>query len=487
MSESHHDTLLKRRAQQAALRQAEDPSWQNPEAERKSGATRSTFGKRAITTMFTQPLQTFLSLYLSVAFATTFAICIIMPRTIAAQYSFDLPQQGLAYLGMIAGVVVALVMSSLLGNLGRRSSASSPATNEVIEEKPLVQPRQAPPRNMSSSTANTNRRQSYQTRASIAALKRQSQYIGPDDEPVPEVPSQYDMADVAPVPRRQSYQTRASIAASTKRKSMIEVKEVEVPGGIPKKDMSIAIAVTDYINKHPSNRNKAIVPERVLVILGSTPGFSTICESLEKLGVSFDRVDLAKVIVDAAEENDVEGDDLPVARSMSLHREAAHAALVDHDSPRPSVPTIPEVNEQGTHEQRTHAHMRLVPALLASVILPAGIFLFGWTATSTVTYIAPLVGTGIMAMGTMLLYVSSTIYTLDRCDAQTAESVLAGRTVLTFLISGGFSLLATPLYAALDTAIASTVFGGVAVALGIAPWVAFFMSRPRASLHKEAP
>jgi DHA1 family multidrug resistance protein-like MFS transporter len=58
------------------------------------------------------------------------------------------------------------------------------------------------------------------------------------------------------------------------------------------------------------------------------------------------------------------------------------------------------------HGLRAQEH-RLVPALWSTILLPVGIFWFGWTATASIHWIVSIIGITLFGIGAFILYVSN--------------------------------------------------------------------------------
>jgi DHA1 family multidrug resistance protein-like MFS transporter len=65
----------------------------------------------------------------------------------------------------------------------------------------------------------------------------------------------------------------------------------------------------------------------------------------------------------------------------------------------------PDIKKNGLRAQEH----RLVPALFAVTLMPAGLFWFGWTAQANIHWIVSMIGITIYAIGAFILYVSHRI------------------------------------------------------------------------------
>ncbi|KAK5626218.1 hypothetical protein RRF57_001933 [Xylaria bambusicola] len=88
--------------------------------------------------------------------------------------------------------------------------------------------------------------------------------------------------------------------------------------------------------------------------------------------------------------------------------------------------------------------VRLKIALPASVIFPAGLFLFAWTNGAGIHWIVPIIAMAIFSYGLVVIFLSLTNYLIDTYVVF-AASVFAGNTVLRSIFGAVFPLFTTPL------------------------------------------
>lgn len=58
------------------------------------------------------------------------------------------------------------------------------------------------------------------------------------------------------------------------------------------------------------------------------------------------------------------------------------------------------------NEGKTKPEFRLPPLIPAALFIPAGLFLYGWTAKYAVHWIVPIIGTGFVGLGLIGSFVS---------------------------------------------------------------------------------
>ena len=120
----------------------------------------------------------------------------------------------------------------------------------------------------------------------------------------------------------------------------------------------------------------------------------------------------------------------------------------------------------------------------SSLLVPIGLFLYGWSAQYDVQWIVPNIGIAIYGAGVIIGFQCIQTYIVDSYT-QFAASALAGITVTRSLAGFGFPLFAPYMYAALGYGWGNSVLGFIAVAVGLpAPillWYYGFKLRARST------
>jgi MFS transporter, DHA1 family, multidrug resistance protein len=120
---------------------------------------------------------------------------------------------------------------------------------------------------------------------------------------------------------------------------------------------------------------------------------------------------------------------------------------------------VPDNLRNGLREQEH----RLVPAILGSVLLTVGLFMFAWTANPKIHWVVPLVGVGIFVIGHFLTMQSIFIY-IPFSYPQYAASLFAGNSVWRSATAGSSIVFARPLFVNLGVHKGVTLLGGLSVA-----------------------
>ncbi|KAK9326650.1 major facilitator superfamily domain-containing protein [Lipomyces starkeyi] len=101
-----------------------------------------------------------------------------------------------------------------------------------------------------------------------------------------------------------------------------------------------------------------------------------------------------------------------------------------------------------------------------SILVPVGLFWYGWTAEARTHWILPDVGACLFAMGTIVAFQCIQTYLVD-AYTRYAASAIAAATVLRSLAAFGFPLFAPTMYKALDYGWGNSVIAFAALGLGI--------------------
>ncbi len=119
---------------------------------------------------------------------------------------------------------------------------------------------------------------------------------------------------------------------------------------------------------------------------------------------------------------------------------------------------------------------RLSMAMVGSIVLPVGLFLFAWTTYPSVHWIVPIIGAMFFSCGLVMVFISLMSYLVDSCtfssllcdplphapahpctDVVYAASVLAANSMLRSLFGAAFPLFTTQMYENLGNQWASSI------------------------------
>lgn len=129
---------------------------------------------------------------------------------------------------------------------------------------------------------------------------------------------------------------------------------------------------------------------------------------------------------------------------------------------------------------------RLVPMMVASVLLPAGLFWFGWTSSPHMSWV-PQVLAGIpIGMGILVIFMQGLNYIID-VYMMFANSAIAANTLIRSSLGGAFPLFAVQMYHKLGVNWASSLLGFIAVAMIPIPIVFYIYGKKIRAMSKYSP
>lgn len=88
---------------------------------------------------------------------------------------------------------------------------------------------------------------------------------------------------------------------------------------------------------------------------------------------------------------------------------------------------------------------RLLLMILGAVLLPIGLFWFGWTSSPHILWVPQVIGAVPVGMGILIGFRQGNNYLID-CYGFYSNSTTADNTFVRSLAGAGFSLFATPMY-----------------------------------------
>ncbi|KAI3390895.1 hypothetical protein diail_8440 [Diaporthe ilicicola] len=114
---------------------------------------------------------------------------------------------------------------------------------------------------------------------------------------------------------------------------------------------------------------------------------------------------------------------------------------------------------------------RLRQLPVGAFLLPGGFFLYGWTVQYQVHWILPIIGTGIIGMGNIVIFMSLQLYLVDAFTIFAASS-LAANTVVRSVAGAALPLAGLSLYDALGYGWGNSLLGFIALAMTPLPfWI----------------
>ncbi|KAI0881394.1 MFS general substrate transporter [Annulohypoxylon maeteangense] len=113
---------------------------------------------------------------------------------------------------------------------------------------------------------------------------------------------------------------------------------------------------------------------------------------------------------------------------------------------------------------------RLYFACFTSVLLPAGLFLFGFAAQPSIHWMVPAFAIFLATMGIFYVYLATFNYLADIYQTY-ASSALAAQSFCRNVLGGAFPLVTAPLIRNLGEDATGGLLGGIATVLTVVPWV----------------
>ncbi|KAI1823279.1 major facilitator superfamily domain-containing protein [Xylaria intraflava] len=116
---------------------------------------------------------------------------------------------------------------------------------------------------------------------------------------------------------------------------------------------------------------------------------------------------------------------------------------------------------------------RLYFTCFTSVFLPAGLFLFGFSARPSVHWIVPAIGVGVSTAGIYSIYLATFNYFADSYR-EYASSATAAQSFCRNVLAGVFPLVTSLLWTNLGEAKAGAILGSIAALFTAVPWALVF-------------
>ncbi|KAK2782510.1 hypothetical protein FQN52_000838 [Onygenales sp. PD_12] len=113
---------------------------------------------------------------------------------------------------------------------------------------------------------------------------------------------------------------------------------------------------------------------------------------------------------------------------------------------------------------------RLPLMIPGGVCIPIGLFWYGWTAEKGLHYILPIIGTGFVGLGMILIFMTSSTYLVDAFTIH-AASAMAANAVFRSLGGALFPLCGLKMYAAMGLGWGNSMLAFIGLAMVPIPWV----------------
>jgi multidrug resistance protein len=125
---------------------------------------------------------------------------------------------------------------------------------------------------------------------------------------------------------------------------------------------------------------------------------------------------------------------------------------------------LPHLNHDGNPEARLYL------AAVESILLPVGLFWYGWTANPSIHWIVPTLALACATMGMFAVYLAVFAY-LTAAYRQHAASANAAQSFMRNIMGGAFPLFSRAMFQRLGFGGACSLLGGIGLVLSCVPWV----------------
>ncbi|KAL4732531.1 hypothetical protein ACLX1H_001547 [Fusarium chlamydosporum] len=126
-----------------------------------------------------------------------------------------------------------------------------------------------------------------------------------------------------------------------------------------------------------------------------------------------------------------------------------------------SDPLVRYLTKKNGGERKPEYRLPLMAA--ACLIIPAGLFIFGWSAEKKTHWIVPIIGTSFLGVGMIIVFMCISVYLVD-AYIEYAASAIAASTVLRSLVGALLPLAGGSMYKSLGYGWGTSVLGFVAAA-----------------------
>ncbi|RAL11771.1 putative MFS multidrug transporter [Aspergillus homomorphus CBS 101889] len=116
---------------------------------------------------------------------------------------------------------------------------------------------------------------------------------------------------------------------------------------------------------------------------------------------------------------------------------------------------------------------RLYFVCVEAILMPIGLFWFGWTSYSSIAWISPTMAIGCATMGIFAVYLAVFNYLADTYH-RFASSAIAAQSCCRNLLGGVFPLVTNAMFTNLGYPGASSLLGAIGAVLVLVPWVLVF-------------
>ncbi|KAE8138709.1 major facilitator superfamily domain-containing protein [Aspergillus pseudotamarii] len=130
------------------------------------------------------------------------------------------------------------------------------------------------------------------------------------------------------------------------------------------------------------------------------------------------------------------------------------------------------LNNNAKEPGRSEPEYRLPPAIVGGILIPLGLFWFGWTTYSSIHWIVPIIGSAVFGGGLLLAFTGIFTFLVDAYP-QYAASALAANGFARCTFAAAFPLFGSQMYDKLGYQWATSLLAFLTVAMMPFPWLFF--------------
>ncbi|GME24713.1 Sugar transporter [Neofusicoccum parvum] len=160
-----------------------------------------------------------------------------------------------------------------------------------------------------------------------------------------------------------------------------------------------------------------------------------------------------------------------VANSLLLERPRVARWRAQHQA---DAGAAEEGQQQQQQQQRKRAsppsEFALAIAYPGSVLLPASLFMFAWTADAGAHWMAPVAAEALFGAANLLVFMACSLYLVNTYGPRYGASAMAACSLLRYVLGAVFPLFILQMYEALGTGWATSLLAFVSVAMAALPW-----------------
>ncbi|UKZ75779.1 hypothetical protein TrVFT333_003473 [Trichoderma virens FT-333] len=144
--------------------------------------------------------------------------------------------------------------------------------------------------------------------------------------------------------------------------------------------------------------------------------------------------------------------------------------LLRQDHQKKAAEEAVAAEAEGRAPEGMKPEYRLSPLMVGALVLPMGFFIYGWTAEYQVHWIAPIIGTVVIGVGDLIVYMSLQMYLVDTFTIY-AASALAANAVIRSIAGSVLPLAGLPMYNRLGMGWGNSILGFIGLALSPVAWL----------------